>query len=225
MECNIRQRWQASLGKGSIPLNSALEVVPWIIARFSPVTVSDVGCGDGSWLSVFKEKYSCVIDGYDKKYTKNMLIEESEFHSVDLNYGMIPGIKSDICLSLEVGEHLSKSAAKLLIFAVTKISPVVIFASGIPLQGGWRHKNEQWQSYWRDIFAEFGYIAHDDFRIQFWGNPNVSSWYKQDTLIYCKKEVGIKFKLTPTRLFNIVHPDTWTNIGPMGIFQRLKHIL
>lgn len=35
-------------------INSARVIVPLLIADLHPQSVVDVGCGDGSWLSVFK---------------------------------------------------------------------------------------------------------------------------------------------------------------------------
>jgi ubiquinone/menaquinone biosynthesis C-methylase UbiE len=67
-------------------LRSAREIVPLVLDLLQPHSVIDVGCGVGTWLSVFKE---CGIDdifGVDGHYVdKEMLqIPTQRFLSFDL---------------------------------------------------------------------------------------------------------------------------------------------
>ena len=50
-------------------INSAKEIIPLFLNYFKPYTVLDVGCGLGTWLTVFKEN-GCEVFGIDGDYVK-----------------------------------------------------------------------------------------------------------------------------------------------------------
>jgi hypothetical protein len=54
---------------------------------------------------------------------------------------------------LEVGEHISESAANHFIESLTTHAPVVLFSAAIPYQGGDHHVNEQFLPYWVERFS------------------------------------------------------------------------
>jgi len=49
-------------------INSAQVIVPLVVSELQPQTVVDVGCGDGSWLSVFADLGIQKIMGLDGSY-------------------------------------------------------------------------------------------------------------------------------------------------------------
>ena len=59
-------------------------------------------------------------------------------------------------ISLEVAEHLSPGRAESFISDLCQAAPVVLFGAAIPGQGGVGHLNEQWQSYWANLFEACG---------------------------------------------------------------------
>jgi hypothetical protein len=42
--------------------------------------------------------------------------------------------------------------------------------------------------YWAKIFDDFGYLPIDFIRPKIWDNKDVMYWYKQNTLLFVKKE-------------------------------------
>jgi len=48
---------------------SAMKVIPYIIKFIQPASVLDIGCGVGTWLSVFKNDFNVNdISGIDGDY-------------------------------------------------------------------------------------------------------------------------------------------------------------
>src|ERR1700686_3962349 len=68
-------------------LQSAKVVVPIVTQLVRPKAVVDVGCGCGTWLSVFKHEGANRILGMDGDYvdTSSLLIPIDCFRAVDLN--------------------------------------------------------------------------------------------------------------------------------------------
>ena len=66
--------------------SSAREVVPFIL-RLMPVTsVCDVGCGDGTWLRVFRDEGVTDVLGIDGEYVTGDLLQipMANFRPMDL---------------------------------------------------------------------------------------------------------------------------------------------
>lgn len=89
-------------------------------------------------------------------------------------------------------------------------SDIVLFGAAIKDQGGQNHINEQWQSYWVDLFNANDYECLDFFREKVWNNDAVEWWYKQNTFLFIKRNSSYKnletFKSTREPLLDIVHP-------------------
>jgi 2-polyprenyl-3-methyl-5-hydroxy-6-metoxy-1,4-benzoquinol methylase len=62
-------------------INSAKEVIPIVLKYIKPASVIDVGCGVGTWLSVWKQQGITDIQGVDGEYVnlKELLIEPDKF--------------------------------------------------------------------------------------------------------------------------------------------------
>lgn len=85
----------------------------------------------------------------------------------------------DLVMSLEVAEHLDAKYAETFVDSLTNFGPVILFSAAVPFQGGEHHVNEQWPSYWEELFAKKGYVAVDAIRKHIWQNPEVEWWYAQ----------------------------------------------
>ena len=199
-------------------LCSAQEVVPLVIELTNPTSVVDVGCGDGSWLSVFK-KHGVVdvlgIDGSHRDVTKSR-IQECEFKSMDLGGSIDAGRRFDLAVSIEVAEHLAESDAGRFVATLVALAPVVLFSAAVPMQGGEHHVNEQWPDYWRDKFQERGFIAVDCLRGRVWNNSNVKVYYRQNMVFFVDRERLAEFpKLEGAyrggceHPLSVVHPDLY----------------
>lgn len=167
---------------------SAEVIVPLILSIFPAESVVDVGCANGLWLRTFERHGVTDYLGVDGDYVpRDMLrIPQDRFKEADLSRPADLPRRFDIGLSLEVAEHLPPGSAARFVDFLTSTAPVVVFSAAVPGQGGTGHVNEQWQSYWQDLFARRGYLCLDCIRPAVYANPEVSWWYRQNILVYCR---------------------------------------
>ena len=93
---------------------SARVVVPIVVDLLKPKSVVDVGCGLGSWLTVFAETGIDDYVGVDGDYTaqrSDLRISADRFVSADLASGFSLDRRFDLAVSLEVGEALPAESA------------------------------------------------------------------------------------------------------------------
>lgn len=168
-------------------LSSAEVVVPLVMDMVRPRTIIDVGCGQGAWLSVFA-RHGAEVTGCDGEYVirESLLIPRNRFCPIDLsNPQKIKGLGAfDLCMSLEVAEHLPQAAAEAFVATLTGLAPLVFFSAATPGQGGTHHVNEQWPPYWAELFSRHRYQWLDPFRMQIWNNPHVKWWYRQNIFLF-----------------------------------------
>jgi SAM-dependent methyltransferase len=198
---------------------SATQVVPLLIKLFSPKSVVDIGCGLGSWLSVFQQHQVANVLGVDQpKYInlKHLTISSENFRAHDLTQPLQLPQKYDLATCLEVAEHLPESAADTLIQSLVGASDIVVFSAAIPSQGGIHHVNEQWASYWVKRFAQHAYEAIDCIRPHIWNNNQVEMWYRQNLLVFIKQErlaQNNQYQQLKTQYahhpLDVVHPELW----------------
>ena len=192
-------------------------IVPILIDFFNPVSVVDIGCGTGNFLSEFKKLGVKSVLGVDGDTNSNNLriknIVADEFQLEDLNQQFHLGRKFDIALCLEVGEHLNEKSAEILISTLVNCSDVIIFSAAIPLQGGQYHLNEQWQTYWNNKFSQFQYQPIDLIRPIIWDNEKVSYWYRQNIIVYILKSSKYNYLLESgdIKIWDLVHPINYLN--------------
>lgn len=116
----------------------------------------------------------------------------------------------DLAICLEVAEHLTPGRAESLVNDLVSLAPVVAFSAAIPGQGGTNHSNERWPSYWRDLFSLAGFDAIDWLRTSNWRNEEIEWWYRQNLILYVKREDAHRFRsLVSDMPFDIVHPSTF----------------
>lgn len=192
---------------------SAVIVVPLILEAFKGKikTVLDVGCGQGTWAKVF-ENNGCSVTGFDGSYIdRNKLLIE-DFCEVDLNEEFMCHPRVDLAVSFEVAEHLSPERAEGFVKNLCEASDRVVFSAAIPRQGGTGHVNEQWQSYWIELFEAQGYSVSGKLRNQIWNDDRVESWYRQNIIVAVKNDIVLKYPVLfdgTLDIFNVVHPEIW----------------
>ena len=195
--------------------NSAGEIVPFLLNTFDIKSVVDLGCGLGTWLSVFHKAGITDIDGYDGDYvTREYLqIQQEAFHPVDLCTEIDFGRRYDLAMSLEVAEHLPPSQAAAFVRKLTSLADVVMFSSAFPYQGGTGHVNENYPEYWACLFRDCGYLAVDLIRDNFWCDGMICPWYRQNTLLFVKESVRAeKYPDMPDSRWKVltrIHPEMY----------------
>jgi hypothetical protein len=183
--------YRRDISKGSI---RSAKIVMDEIDRLLPNSlfarrVIDVGGGCGDWNN--KNPGYFLIDHNIQE--EDLLVPKDHYVDIDLSV-QVPDAdwdKFELCICLEVAEHLPPSRARDLIDALCRLSDIVLFSAAIPDQGGTDHLNEQWETYWAEMFKANGFGAskrQPDIR----NNPEVELWYRQNIVLY---ERGAKGKV------------------------------
>lgn len=179
----------ASQCEGS--LRSAKIVVPLITHLLKPESVVDVGCGLGTWLSVFRECNVGTIMGLDGKHVdqSRLHIPMDCFRATELSEPFELDKRFDLAVCLEVAEHLPAGSAEGFVKSLVGLAPVIVFSAAVPMQGGTNHVNEEWPDYWRTLFARHNYRPLDLIRKQIWKDRRVEWWYRQNLFIYTQESL------------------------------------
>lgn len=149
-------------------------------------TALDVGCGDGRWLEAWCGLGASAVVGVDGPWNDTSVLRfaQTDFIVQDLSTPFDLGRRFDLAISLEVAEHVPPASSQGFVETLTRHADCVLFGAAIPFQGGYRHINERWQSWWVALFAEKNYDVFDPFRQMIWDDPGVHYWYKQNMLLY-----------------------------------------
>lgn len=214
------QKFYEDQAAGSV--RSAKVLVPTIIKLLAPRSVVDVGCGVGTWLSVFSANGVEDIQGIDGPYvdSKNLLIPLGKFASADINALPDIGRKFDLSMSLEVAEHLPETSSDALVDFLANTGEAVLFSAAIPHQGGEYHVNEQWPEYWAAKFRKHGYYPADILRMAIWQDNDVEFWYRQNIMLYLKAEAAIQVAAH----HNNNGPEVNALVHPMQYLQKCERI-
>lgn len=190
---------------------SSREILPLVFGLAKPSSIVDIGCGTGHWLATANELGVNQICGVDGAWAKKaqLVIPRETFREHDLTIPLKLDRDFDLALSLEVAEHLPRSAARVFVASLCEAADVVVFSAAIPGQGGRCHRNEQWPAYWANLFHDFGYDCFDVLRPQVWMNPRVAWYYAQNSLIFARAGRGTVFG-TPVQPLPLVHPGLWS---------------
>ena len=203
--------------KGS--LNSAKEILPLIMDIVKPKSVIDVGCGLGTWLSVFRELGVADITGMDGDWVEEnrLLISKENFISTDLENPAQINEKFDLAISLEVAEHISPENSEKFVKYLTGKAPVILFSAAIPHQGGVNHVNEQWPTYWINIFEKYNYQVIDCIRRKIWENKKIEVWYIQNMFLFVEKNSLDGNKILKKEMetdlnnpYSVIHPRLYS---------------
>lgn len=176
-------------------LSDPSQLVPLFQQLFSPQSVCDVGCGVGNFLYVFKQGGVPRVLGLDGDWVNPQLLHkylsESEFRTVDFETKITPPETAfDLCLCLEVAEHVSEERANDFVDLLTQIADRIIFSTTLPFQGGINHVNEQKEEYWERKFASRGFKKYDIIRHQIFNNKKISGPYRRNIVVYSKNDLS-----------------------------------
>ena len=197
---------------------SAEVIISILFNLITPKSVIDIGCGVGSWLSVFKEHGVEEVLGIDGKWVdKSMLmIPADQFIRCNLEEPIKIDRQFDLVVSLEVAEHIHPEHASRFVKSLVDLGPIILFSAAIPYQIGKHHVNEQWPEYWVQHFAEQGYSVIDPIRKRVWQNSDVEYWYAQNTLVFARHDYidahpALKREMESTIVsqLSLVHPKMY----------------
>jgi 2-polyprenyl-3-methyl-5-hydroxy-6-metoxy-1,4-benzoquinol methylase len=218
-------------GRDDRTRGSAEAVVSILLELAEFHSAIDVGCGVGTWLSVLRKRGVADVLGIEGRWVAEspleIPIENMKF--LDLAIMDVPVTRRfDLALSLEVAEHLPESRAVGFVQTLTRLAPVVLFSAAIPHQGGRGHRNEQWPSYWANLFRRYDYVAVDAIRRRVWNDRNVIAWYAQNVLLFVSSthlakepRLAAERERTTDDQLAIVHPTLYErNSDPRSVTLR-----
>jgi SAM-dependent methyltransferase len=193
-------------------IRSAKAVLSILYRSYQPNSVIDVGCGIGSWLSVAESLGSATLRGLDGTWVNRQQLSSKniDFSTIDFEKEFTVGQKYDLCICVEVAEHIAEARAVNFVRNLCEASDVVLFSAAIKHQGGINHINEQWQSYWVELFHRNGYECLDIIRPAIWENEEVEWWYRQNIFLFVRRDSDLtkldSFKTQAAPIWNLVHP-------------------
>lgn len=177
-------------------------------------SVCDVGCGVGTWLAAAQGLGAGMVTGYEGPWgaSAQLVVDPALVEFLDLEQPISAGTRFDLVVSLEVAEHLSPARGPGLVADLCRLGNMVLFAAAIPNQGGTGHVNERWQSYWAGLFDSQDYDVIDAIRPLIWQNGEIPWWYRQNILLYVRRQSPAATALAvaglpATSYIDLVHPD------------------
>lgn len=212
--------------------HAARLLVDHLLAHVPPVqSAVDLGCGVGIWLAELQMR-GAQVRGFDGPWVDldALRIGRNRFEQRDLAQPMQVNERVDLAISLEVAEHLPSSIAPIFVGNLVSLSDFVLFSAAVPGQGGTHHVNERWPSYWRELFAQRGYVLVDLFRPTFWGEGRIPYWYRQNTFLYVRRE---RLESLPelralaereAMPIDAVHPDLYAEKSWLGLRRVLGRL-
>jgi hypothetical protein len=208
------------------------EVIAPLVLHLLPVrSVVNIGCGDGSWLAVFRKLGVDDTHGVDGEYVDRDLLQIPHdcFQALDLAQPLRLERVFDLAISLEVAEHLPQDCAPGFVEGLTRLAPFVLFSAAIPFQGGDNHINEQWPDAWAELFKRHGYVPVDCIRKRVWRDNSVEWWYAQNTLLFARADLiesntALKpeFEQTNPDQLCLVHPRRYLGEEGVAHSQQLR---
>jgi SAM-dependent methyltransferase len=209
---------------------SAEVVVPIVMDLIKPGSVIDLGCGLGTWLSVWREA-GCDVTGVDGDWVDKarLAIPADRFIVHDLSSSYTLDGSYDLAMSLEAAEHLPSDAAARLVNALTKAAPVVLFSAAAPNQAGRNHINCQWPAYWAELFAQHDFVVIDSLRYLIWETERVDWWYRQNIMIYVARDLVARWPKLESmhregdQPLRLVHPGLLKSWIDWGMEQSSRY--
>ena len=149
------RRYYAEADERQIPLYD--QFIDALVQLRSPGSVVDVGCGSGVMLERLA-RHGVTVLGFEGSAAA--LAErraEVPMRRVNLERHIPEVGRFDVCLCIEVAEHLNPASGPRLVDGLCRLSDTVVFTAAPPGQGGTAHINERPLAYWAALFARRGF--------------------------------------------------------------------
>ncbi len=104
-------------------------------------------------------------------------------------------------------------SAEIFVKSLVNSGHVILFSAAIPYQGGQNHNNEQWLTYWENLFLNHNFVIHDVLRPIFWDNPEIFWWYKQNMVLIAHEDYKLSSNAKYSLLRNVVHYELYNLIN------------
>jgi SAM-dependent methyltransferase len=122
----------------------------YLLERFHPANVLDVGCGEGHSLEWFREK-GLSVQGIDGIPQVDEAIVKHDFTKGSIDLG-----EFDLGWCCEFVEHVEEEHVSNFMWTLVQCK-VVAMTAAAPGQVGWHHVNCREAEYWISLFSEWGF--------------------------------------------------------------------
>ena len=131
-----------------------------IMSIFNPKSVIDIGCAIGDFVRGFEDRdvYAFGIEGSEACVP---FMQTRNYNICDLRENLFFDERYDLCMCLEMAEHVEPEYADMLIKNLCKLSNNLLISMAPPGQKGHHHVNCQYINYWDDKFEKQDYVRND----------------------------------------------------------------
>lgn len=170
---------------------SAKAVVRILIEHFHPKSIIDIGCGVGIYLKEFSDNGIDIIgfDGAAAALEESLVGNKIKLH--DLCKPLTLNKSFDLCLCIEVAEHLKPACGDVLLKTLTSLSKNILFTAATPGQGSEEigHINERPHEFWINAFKQAGFLLDKKLTQKIkreMEDDNVVWWITKNLMIFKK---------------------------------------
>jgi SAM-dependent methyltransferase len=169
--------------------DAAPHVARQAIARFSPTSVIDTGCGSGLYLQAFVQQ---GVEAHGVELSAAALGRcraiGLDVRKHDLTKGEPLPWTADLVYSIEVAEHLAAKYARNFVATITGAArKIAVLTAAHPGQGGANHINCRPREYWIRLFAERGF-EYDAVTSEDWQRSNCQAslpdWFRDNLMVF-----------------------------------------
>jgi len=135
-----------------------------LFEEFRPGMLVDIGCGSGGISMAFKAcgvREVFAFDGSTDSVAFAARRGVDHVAHLDLCRAESIPARGDLCICLEVAEHIPPEHADRLCRLLSGPAPLLVFTAAPPGQGGHLHLNMQPRSYWIEKYAALG-MGYDE---------------------------------------------------------------
>lgn len=130
-----------------------------LVAVFHPSSVVDVGCGSGGISIALQDRGVRDIFPFDFSEASVAMAKSRGLlfaKRLDLTRAKRIPAAGDLCICLEVAEHIPKKFEQHVVRLLAQVSPTLVFTAAQPGQGGHLHVNLATQDHWALLFIKAG---------------------------------------------------------------------
>ena len=165
-------------------------VADLILETFNPKQVVDIGCGEGMFLNVFHQRGIQVLGCDISEAALRVSPKDFVIFQADATKPIRFNKKFDLCICVEIAEHIPTRHSKTLVENLTQASDTVFFTAAPPWQGGVGHINEQPFEFWHQLFEEAGFKLEqplsDNLKARM-KEHNVVFWLQQNLMVFTRQ--------------------------------------
>lgn len=132
-------------------------------------SIIDVGCANGEFVEEFFKR-GFNTEGIEGCLNSKEFARSKRISYHDLRFPFYTTVKRDLCICMEVAEHIEMEFASIFVDTLGRLSDVILISCALPNQKGHHHVNCQPRNYWENMFIQRDYIRSNYFETRFKSN-------------------------------------------------------